>query len=954
MTRKNYQLADGAILDDRYKVEEVLGEGGFGITYAGRNERIGLKVAIKEFFCKDYMSRNVNESNETFLTDPDQKERFEKEKSRFLKEARILSDFSSENGIVHVNDYFEANGTAYIVMSFIDGITLKDYVKKNGPMDPEKLLRSMKPLIGTLGKIHAAGLLHRDISPDNIMLLEDGSLCLIDFGAAVQYDAKEKSYTMICKHSYSAPEMYRSTGDIAPSADLYSLAATLYYCLIGKEPADSLQRLLLDELAMPKQIDPNIPEGVNTIISKGLEIQPSARWQNTDDLLKEMEKVYPEKTEGTKKTISKKTILIIAIAAVVGIAAAIGLILYLPHRTEIRFRNIETEVIFLRPQEDITMQDYNQSVSVIKKRVEILAGKNNYLWKESEEGIRIELPVSVLAGEDPTVVCRAYLSRPLQYYFVNTDSQNIESIRTNALSFSKDDLENVEKRTGRLEDVDAIWGKAPETGDYDYLFITLTEKKAEAINDYFDDLLTAEHKGSILFIYEDLFNEEISSFYYFICVSAGDGRSLIMIDDHQEGNYIDVDLYNFTHDSGKRAFIFTTKPNDVNWEDPASSLSAGKAQVSEDAIEGPYVLLFYDAGESRQEHEANWFHNMVALKARLDTLETSYAIGMVEDNDSIIAIKAPHKAYSREKLDLLASSNGQLNFCYKWGKLYLPFQNALSYNSEGKITTYFSESYYQNDMLRGTGNLQEDGIDEIYLYLQECRYPIAKVRTRELAKMSSKTELAFEPLFEYDPTLLALINCCNSESVISSKTITISGLYFDGSNADFFRELEEDDFEPQIQSIYPEALEIIPVVWAFTEQMGGKITWSYEPDDGYSIDFFFFNEDAETMVDSMVRFANEICETIADHMNAGNIDSLKFYYSQYDQEAQQKNGYQRISMTIRRDEGLKGFSQMIGNYNSGLSSDAVYEQYEEAKKYFEGSSVDNFDLSAWYRSEIEK
>ena len=163
MSVKRYQLKPDTILDGRYRIGRVLGEGGFGITYEGVNQRIGMRVAIKEFFCRDYMDRDNEASEAVFLSEPGMQERFLSEKHKFLKEARILSDFSSEDEVVHINDYFELNGTAYIVMAYLDGKTLRQYVGENGPFDHETLFRKFKPLLATLEKIHETGLIHREI-----------------------------------------------------------------------------------------------------------------------------------------------------------------------------------------------------------------------------------------------------------------------------------------------------------------------------------------------------------------------------------------------------------------------------------------------------------------------------------------------------------------------------------------------------------------------------------------------------------------------------------------------------------------------------------------------------------------------------------------------------------------------------------------------------------------------
>ena len=171
-----YILKPDTLLQGRYRIENVIGEGGFGITYAAVNEKIDMTVAIKELYCREYVQRDVTESNEIHITYASQKEIFEQAKKRFLQEARTLSGFSNENGIVKILDYFEENGTAYIVMDYLRGNTLDKYLEKNGPMDWKDMLEKIKPLVATLERVHNRGIVHRDISASNIIVLENDSL----------------------------------------------------------------------------------------------------------------------------------------------------------------------------------------------------------------------------------------------------------------------------------------------------------------------------------------------------------------------------------------------------------------------------------------------------------------------------------------------------------------------------------------------------------------------------------------------------------------------------------------------------------------------------------------------------------------------------------------------------------------------------------------------------------
>lgn len=169
-------------LNGRYIITSVLGEGGFGITYYGVDDLFGNEVAIKEFFPQGIVTRNNEYTDNVTVTYAKQDEAFLAGKKRFIGEARVMAKFNGDQGIVNVTDFFEANNTAYIVMEYLDGITLKEYLKGNRQIPVDELMGLLAPLLESLDDVHQSGLIHRDISPDNIMVLKDGSVKLMDFG----------------------------------------------------------------------------------------------------------------------------------------------------------------------------------------------------------------------------------------------------------------------------------------------------------------------------------------------------------------------------------------------------------------------------------------------------------------------------------------------------------------------------------------------------------------------------------------------------------------------------------------------------------------------------------------------------------------------------------------------------------------------------------------------------
>lgn len=281
-----HHLRPGTILNGKYLVGKALGEGGFGITYIGRDLTLDIKVAIKEYYPSGYVNRNNTVNN--IITPSAEKQRavFQKGKERFLQEARSLAKFSDEKGVVFVRDYFESCGSAYIVMEFLDGVTLQEYLRRNGTIDAETAFRMMLPIISSLERMHSAGIIHRDISPDNIMFMHDGSLKLMDFGSARFFTNDEKEMSVLVKQGYAPEEQYRRNGSQGPWTDVYGLCATIYKCITGVVPEDSLNRAHYDTLKRPSELGVGISAQMETTLMYGLAVYQDDRCRNMTELKK--------------------------------------------------------------------------------------------------------------------------------------------------------------------------------------------------------------------------------------------------------------------------------------------------------------------------------------------------------------------------------------------------------------------------------------------------------------------------------------------------------------------------------------------------------------------------------------------------------------------------------------------------------------------------------------------
>ena len=223
-----YQLPVGTILAGRYYIGRTLGQGGFGITYIGVDTRLDKRIAVKESFPQGLVSRTSNVSRMLTVTAGEKSEIYFHEKQRFIREAKILADFADNRYVVQVSDVFEENNTAYIVMEYIDGITFGNYWAKKGSRSFDELFRMTEPLMAVLEEVNARGLVHRDISPANIMMVYmTGALKLLDFGAASEYDDGEVSRSVILKPGYAPLEQYSRHGNQGPWSDVYGLCATM-------------------------------------------------------------------------------------------------------------------------------------------------------------------------------------------------------------------------------------------------------------------------------------------------------------------------------------------------------------------------------------------------------------------------------------------------------------------------------------------------------------------------------------------------------------------------------------------------------------------------------------------------------------------------------------------------------------------------------------------------------
>lgn len=273
------------ILNKKYIVGKVIGFGGFGVTYIGWDAVLNIKVAIKEYLPSEFATRYPGQT-QVSVYNGQSRELFSSGMHSFVEEAQRLAKFSSVDGIVGIYDTFTENNTAYIVMEYLEGQTLSQYIKNNGPRSYDESLAIIAPVLQALSVVHANGIIHRDISPDNIFLTNDGKVKLLDFGASRYATAyNSKSLSVIVKRGYAPPEQYQRHGSQGPWTDNYAVAATMYKLLTGITPKDSMERAGGDTLVPPSHQGVQINSGNENALMNALNLAPDRRPATAEEFL---------------------------------------------------------------------------------------------------------------------------------------------------------------------------------------------------------------------------------------------------------------------------------------------------------------------------------------------------------------------------------------------------------------------------------------------------------------------------------------------------------------------------------------------------------------------------------------------------------------------------------------------------------------------------------------------
>lgn len=625
-------LPKGTHLDDRYEIIRVLGMGGFGITYEAENIRIHRRVAVKELFCRDYMKRGkdgrtVAVRHKAGNKNPDRDAEIPKrDRNAFLREFRILGSFSDEPGIVQVRDYFEANGTAYIVQEFLSGTTLREEQLRHGTWEAEAIFERMLPVMKTLAKIHQAGIVHGDISPDNIMASKDGTLTLIDFGAAafLHRTNEEKDKDDFARgqvtDGYAALEQY--TGNPKPVSDVYSLAATIYTCITGVVPPSAAARSAYDELKMPSVLGIRIPPDLERILMTALALSLKDRFPSMEEFYQSALSAVNRQKKKRKRSLFRKRMVFAACAA-----AAVVLVLYAgTHRSRMKFLGKETDTIWVSRPEGMSNEDFLKNQTILRKRMDILAGQGNYLWEISrnKERITITFPTSVLKHNSLKEAAEQYLTASWQTEITAKNVSRDGSYTWTAPVYllKAGDIRNLKTKGSR-------GAKDGQTAVY--------------VGMLSDNMrVFVEDTGMSLYLSEDQTKDQVLSTEN-NPVDLKKGRIEIDLSEIPK-SFRKLVLFELTTEPMTADLICDEKQNAV-WENPGSSILSGDYERKASEISGDPVILRYVRQFPKNEalSSGERVGTEAVLRERLDALEVPYAVGTDPEDQSAILVKISRK-----------------------------------------------------------------------------------------------------------------------------------------------------------------------------------------------------------------------------------------------------------------------------------------------------------------------
>ncbi len=323
---KKDALPSACVLNSHYTIREVIGHGGFGITYEAYDENLQISVAVKELFLRKICRRDPDGS---VWVPGEYREMYEQNRTGFLNEARVLAQLNGRElpGIVRVREFFEENNTAYIVMDLLKGVTLREYVReKGGRIALSRICIMLNDAVTAVSSMHDRDIIHKDISPDNIMVTEDGEARLLDFGCAMRLSLDKRPSQLSYRRGYAAPEQYSFDGKTDKRTDVYSLGATVYYCLTGKTPPDAPEREKGRSLISPRNLGAETGPVTERVLFKAMDLRQNRRYGDAREFWDELRTsafTLMPRTAGKKKEGRDSALHRVMIGGVCAAAAAV-------------------------------------------------------------------------------------------------------------------------------------------------------------------------------------------------------------------------------------------------------------------------------------------------------------------------------------------------------------------------------------------------------------------------------------------------------------------------------------------------------------------------------------------------------------------------------------------------------------------------------------------------------
>ncbi len=425
----NHLQPDMTLKENRYRIIKTIGAGGFGVVYLAFDTKLNIEVAMKELFPSSLVNRIPGEKK-MVIYGKDNARQYAYLLDRFILEARSMAKFNSVKNIVNIFDCFQENNTAYIVMEYIKGKTLEQYViSQGGKLSPDKATEIMCDILDGLSAIHSKGIIHRDIKPKNIFITNESQIKIIDFGAARFSSTEEQivtRYSKVLTPGFAPPEQYRKDSKQGPYTDIYAASAVYYYMVTGRIPEISVDRVVNDDIKPLSEVTENVPEHVERAVGRALELNSDLRLQSASEFKSGLlgNKIIRYVAE-EKKMRFRRRILVIAATAAVLCIAAIGVVTYkLTHAEDISIDRLLSEDTTI----SIGLPLENNS-SIANAQVTAWEGAARqfeaYVSENSERNVGIELQYlskstydeSIDTDNLPTVICSE-----AEYDFAKMDS----------------------------------------------------------------------------------------------------------------------------------------------------------------------------------------------------------------------------------------------------------------------------------------------------------------------------------------------------------------------------------------------------------------------------------------------------------------------------------------------------------------------------------------------------